>query len=118
VDEPLLAVSTACYNVPMDSESADMPLAERMRLLETLPASTPLSIQRAAWLAGYRSSSTLKTAVSKGRLHVERHGPRLILTTAGALRDFLATLSSPRGTARGQLKGNAAQAAGEDTSVD
>jgi len=74
---------------------------ERLRLLESLPPSTPLSIARAAWFAGYRSTSTLKTAMAHDRLHVERHGPRVVTTTAGDLLAYLRSLTS-EGARRGQ----------------
>ncbi len=84
----------------MDSDEAQVPGDERRRLLEQLPPSTPLTLERAAYLASYRSSSTLRRAAREGRLRVDRHGPRTVLTTAGALLSYLATLH-PKGAERG-----------------
>ena len=86
---------------------------ERARLLEQLPPSTPLTLERAAQLAGYRSVSALRQAARDDRLRVTRHSPRSVVTTAGDLRDFLSKLH-PRGHARGQpRKGPAADGEGE-----
>jgi len=70
----------------MDSDEAQAPGDERRRLLEQLPPSTPVTLERAAYLANYRSSSTL---------------PRNVLTTAGALLSYLGTLHN-KGAARGR----------------
>ncbi len=74
---------------------------ERRRLLEQLPESTPLTLERAAYLAGYLSATTLRTAAQHGRLQVDRHGPRTVLTTAGDLLAYLSSLDV-RGAARGR----------------
>jgi len=107
----------------MDAENPDMPPSERRRLLENLPPSTPLSIRRAAWLAGYRSTSTLKAAMSADppRLRVERHGPRVVLTTAGDLVYYLKSLTGSRGVERGRPRQKDTlntEDAGEDTPTD
>jgi hypothetical protein len=86
----------------MDTENAGMSPAERLHLLETLPPSTHLTLERAAWLSGYRSPSTLRAAMRDGRLRVERHSARVVLTTAGDLLSYLHALRASEGYRRGQ----------------
>lgn len=85
----------------MDTDETSMSTEERVRLLDQLPPSTPLTLERAAQLAGYRSVSALRQAARDGRLRVTRHSPRSVVTTAGDLREFLSRLQQ-RGHARGQ----------------
>jgi len=100
----------------MNTDEPAMSPEERRRFLEQLPSSTPLTLARAAHLAGYRSVSALRTAALEGRLRVDRHGPRNVLTTAGALLSYLGTLHN-KGAARGRPRrkpsGIAAGEAGE-----
>jgi hypothetical protein len=85
---------------------------ERRRLLEQLPPATPLTLERAAWLANYRSVSALRTAMRHGRLRVTRHSPRSIVTTAGDVLEYLHTVNH-WGAPRGQPRRHKTQEAGD-----
>jgi hypothetical protein len=85
----------------MPLEEENMTAEERRQLLDHLPASTPLTFERAALLANYRSASSLRTAARAGKLVVQRHSERLMLILAGDLRAYLQNVHE-RGTARGQ----------------
>jgi len=87
----------------VEKDEAQASPEERRRFLEQLPPATPLALLRAAQLAGYRSATTLRTAAQNGRLQVSRHGPRVVLTTAGDLLAYLDSLG-PRGAERGEAR--------------
>lgn len=63
---------------------------DETRTLADLPDGEQLTLEQAARLAGYASSSTLRLAMRAGRLEVTKLSPRVIYTTAGALRAYLA----------------------------
>lgn len=99
----------------MASTEEQMTHEERQDLLERLPAGTPLTLERAALLAGYRSASTLRKAVRENRLQVTRHSERVVLTTAQDLRAYLERLHAG-GASRGQPRKS--QGTGEDEPAD
>src|SRR5438132_134055 len=95
----------------MSTENTTMSTEERLRFLEQLPPATPLTLERAAELGGYRSVSALRTAMRAGRLRVTRHSPRSVVTTAGDLLAYMQGLHG-WGAERGRPRGRKGQDAG------
>ncbi len=85
----------------MEDISQPMDPGDSRRLLEQLPPATPLTLERAAQLGGFRSTSGLRMAVRRGSLHATKHSERVMLTTAGDLLNYLRS-TQVRGTRRGQ----------------
>jgi len=60
-----------------------------------------LTLEEAAHYLGYRSPSTLRTAVREGRLQVIRHGARTILTTVDWVYAYEDAIAGKGGRPRG-----------------
>jgi len=70
-----------------------------------------ITLQQAAEIAGYKTTSGLRNAALQGRLQTVKPGPRLHMTTRAWLDAYLATLrpgNYKRGLPKGQDAGGGA----------